>query len=95
VDLRTVLLVVALLLWIGIHYSLIAWALRDLALRPRVRGGNKVAWALLILIVPVIGPLVYAVYGPASFLSRPPLTPPRPRRPDDEPRPSRLDRRDG
>ena len=70
VNLATVLLVVALLLWIGIHYGLIAWALRDLLLRPRVRGGNKIAWALLILIVPVVGPLVYAVYGPASFLPR-------------------------
>lgn len=71
-DVRTVLLAAALLLWIGIQYGLIVWAVRDLSLRPRVRGGNKATWALLILIVPVIGPLIYAVYGPASFMPRPP-----------------------
>ncbi len=80
VNLRTVLLALALLLWIAVQYGLIAWSLRDLSRRPRVRGGNKAAWTLLILIVPIVGPLVYAVYGPASFLSRP--VPPR-RRPED------------
>ena len=82
VDLRTALLALALVLWIAVHYGLIAWALRDLSRRSRVRGGNKATWALLILIVPVVGPLVYAVYGPTSFLSRP--APPR-RRADDPP----------
>ncbi len=80
-NLRTVLLGLVLLLWIAIQYGLIAWALRDLARRSRVRGNSKTAWALLILLVPIAGPLVYAVYGPASFLSRP--VPPR-RRPDDD-----------
>ncbi len=69
-TLQTTLLILVILLWIVLHYGLIVWALHDLSLRPRVRGGNKVAWALVILVLPVIGPLVYSVYGPASFLPR-------------------------
>lgn len=77
-DLRTVLLVLVVLAWIGVQYGLIVWALRDLGQRPRVRGNNKVGWALLILAVPLAGPLIYAVWGPTSFVRRPPgQRPPR------------------
>ena len=95
VDLRTALLALALLAWIAVQYGLIVWALRDLRQRPRVRGGNKIAWALLILIVPIAGPVVYAAYGPASFLSRPPVPSARPDKSSTPPVPSRARRADG
>lgn len=65
------------------QYILTIQALRDLRRRPRVRGGNKVAWGLLILCVPVIGALVYGWMGPTSLLRRPPAATdgPPPRRP--------------
>lgn len=69
-TLQTTLLILVILVWIVLHYGLIIWALRDLYLRPRVRGDNKITWALVILVLPVIGPLIYSVYGPASFLPR-------------------------
>lgn len=69
-DVRGWLLIGAVLAWAGTQYGLAFWALRDLARRPRVRGGNKVLWALVILVVPIIGALVYATIGPTSFLPR-------------------------
>ena len=66
------LLICAVLLWGGVQYGLVVWAMRDLRQRPRVRGGNKVVWALLILIVPIVGPLIYSVAAPAAPLMRPP-----------------------
>lgn len=56
------------------QYILMAQALRDLLRRPRVRGGNKVAWGLLILCVPIVGALVYGWMGPTSLLRRPRAT---------------------
>lgn len=53
------------------QYTFMCQALRDLIRRPRVRGGNKVAWGLLILCVPVIGALVYGWMGPTSLIRRP------------------------
>jgi hypothetical protein len=41
----------------------------DLMHRPRVRGGNRTSWGLLILCVPIIGALAYGWLGPTSFLS--------------------------
>lgn len=71
-DLKTVLLVCAVLLWAGVQYGLMAWAVRDLVQRPRVRGNNKIVWAMVILIVPILGALIYAVVAPATPLARPP-----------------------
>jgi hypothetical protein len=71
-DLRTSLLVCAVLLWAGVQYGLMAWALRDLLRRTRVRGDNKVLWALVILVVPVLGALAYIVAAPMTPLARPP-----------------------
>lgn len=68
------MLALLVLVWIAAQYGLAARALRDLRLRPRVRGGNKVAWALVILAVPIAGPLIYNVYGPVSFLPRSPAS---------------------
>ena len=78
-ELETILLICAVLLWAGMQYGLMAWAVRDLVRRPRVRGDNKVLWGMLILTVPVVGPLVYAVAAPLTSLARPPrlIVPPR------------------
>ena len=65
-------LAIALVVGLGAaQYILMAQALRDLVRRPRVRGGNKVAWGLLILCVPIVGALVYGWMGPTSLLRRP------------------------
>jgi hypothetical protein len=74
---QTWLLATLVILWIAAQYGLAIWALRDLWHRPRVRGDNKVLWALLILIVPILGPILYSSLGPTSFLARPTLSRPR------------------
>ena len=71
-DLKTLLLICAVLLWAGVQYGLMAWAARDLLLRPRVRGDNKALWAVLILTVPVIGALFYAAVAPVTPIARAP-----------------------
>lgn len=78
-DLQTFLLICAVLLWSGAQYGLMVWAVRDLIRRPVVRGGNKIAWGILILIVPIFGPLAYAVAAPLTTTPRPPrfVAPPR------------------
>lgn len=38
-------------------------ALVDLIKRQKVRGDNKVLWALLIVLVNIIGPIVYLIFG--------------------------------
>lgn len=76
---QTTLLAALVVLWAAIQYGLALHALRDLNRRPRVRGNNKVVWALVILGIPIVGALVYTVYGPTSFIGRErPRTPPRP-----------------
>jgi hypothetical protein len=73
-------LAIALVVGLGAAQYILAFqSLRDLARRPRVRGGNKVAWALLILCLPIAGALIYGWMGPTSLLRRPqapPVTPP-------------------
>jgi hypothetical protein len=69
-DLKTLLLICAVLLWAGVQYGLMAWAVRDLVRRPRVRGDNKILWAMLILTVPVIGALFYAAVAPMTPVAR-------------------------
>ncbi len=71
-DLKTLLLICAVLLWAGVQYGLMAWAVRDLVRRPRVRGDNKILWAMLILTVPVIGALFYAAVAPMTPVARTP-----------------------
>lgn len=47
-----------------IQLGLLAFALRDLLNRERrVKGGNKLVWALIIIFVNLIGPLVYFFVG--------------------------------
>lgn len=74
-TLQTWLLVLGIVLWAAVQYGLAYWTLRDLARRPRVRGDNKVVWALVILVLPFGGALLYAWMGPTSFLARAPRSP--------------------
>ena len=47
-----------------IQLALLAFALRDLLnSERRVKGGNKLVWALIIVFVNLIGPLVYFFVG--------------------------------
>lgn len=74
---QTTLLATGVVLWAAVQYGLAVHALRDLDRRPRVRGNNKVVWALVILGIPIAGALVYAIYGPTSFIRRDRPRPPR------------------
>ena len=67
---QTWLLGTAIVLWGAMQYGLVYYTLRDLLRRPRVRGDNKVVWALVILTLPLVGALLYASIGPTSFLPR-------------------------
>ena len=69
---QRVLLIFLVLVVAVAHYALASLALRDVYRRPVVRGGNKVAWVLFILCIPIVGALTYGYMGAASFLPRPP-----------------------
>ncbi len=49
---------------LAIQLGLLAWGLYDLT-RPdrRVKGDSKVVWALIIIFVNVIGPILYFLVG--------------------------------
>lgn len=69
----------------ALQYTLVFQALRDLVQRPRVRGGNKMTWALLILCLPVAGAFLYSSMGPTSLMRQGHAgpgrqAPPKPRR---------------
>jgi hypothetical protein len=70
-------LAIVVLLFAAIQYSLLIYALIDIRRRPRVRGQNKMGWALVAAVVPIAGPLIYGVFGPTSFLPRPNRSPRR------------------
>lgn len=67
-SVQTGLLALAVIAFGGIQYTLVYGSIRDLMRRPRVRGGNKMSWALLILCLPILGALAYGWLGPTSFL---------------------------
>ncbi len=46
-----------------LQLALMIVALVDLIKRQRVKGDNKVLWALLIVLVNIIGPAVYLIFG--------------------------------
>ncbi len=46
-----------------LQVALMLVALVDLVKRERVRGGNKVIWGLVIVLVNIIGPIVYLLAG--------------------------------
>lgn len=72
------------------QYALCIQSLRDLMRRARVRGNNKVMWALAILCVPIGGALVYNWMGPTSFRQRPLATTTLRPTPDDDYRGSNV-----
>ncbi len=47
-----------------VQLGLQVWAIVDLARRPRVKGGNKIPWVLLILLGGILGPVLYFFLGP-------------------------------
>ncbi|MGC4193233.1 MAG: PLD nuclease N-terminal domain-containing protein [Thermomicrobiales bacterium] len=53
-----------------VQYSLTWLAMKDLVRRPRVRGDNKMAWALVVLCVPILGALYYDWNGKIGFRTR-------------------------
>jgi hypothetical protein len=56
-------LLAVLLPLIAIQLGLLVWALVDLAKREQVRGGSKILWVLVILLVNTLGSIVYLVWG--------------------------------
>jgi hypothetical protein len=70
----TIMMATLILILGAAQYALCVQAMRDLVKRPRVRGENKVLWALLILCLPIAGAIVYNWMGPTSFMHRPVLS---------------------
>ena len=46
-----------------LELGLLIWALVDCLKRERVKGGNKVVWILVIVLVNFIGPILYLLLG--------------------------------
>lgn len=46
-----------------IQLTLLVFALVDLVKRKRVKGGNKILWGALIILVDIIGPIIYLLFG--------------------------------
>jgi hypothetical protein len=46
-----------------IQLGLMIFALIDLIKRDKVKGGNKVVWALVVVIISIVGPIVYLIFG--------------------------------
>jgi uncharacterized membrane protein YuzA (DUF378 family) len=47
----------------AIQLGLLGFALYDLVKRNRVRGGSKLVWGLVIVLVSIIGPILYLAIG--------------------------------
>ena len=92
---QTALLGLLVVIWAAVQYGLAMHALVDLRRRPSVRGNNKVVWTLVILGIPIVGALVYTVYGPTSFIRRGPGNQPEDRLPLGETTPRSSDARAG
>ncbi len=46
-----------------IEIGLMVIALLDIIRRERVRGGNKVIWILVVVLIGVVGPITYLLFG--------------------------------
>ena len=46
-----------------IEIVLLVIALVDLVKRERVKGGNKLVWVLVIVLISIIGPIIYLILG--------------------------------
>ncbi len=60
-KLETILLLAAPV--IALQLFLMVWALIDLERRPAVRGGNKIVWAVIVVFINIIGPILYFLVG--------------------------------
>ena len=60
IDTTGLLLLIPLLL---IELALIVISLVDLSKRKQVKGGSKVVWVLVIILLNLIGPILYLVWG--------------------------------
>lgn len=69
-NLQNLVLATAIVVFGAAQYMLAYQAIRDLIRRPRVRGGNKMTWAIVILCIPVLGAFFYSWMGPTSFVRR-------------------------
>lgn len=76
-NIQNLLLATGIVAFAAAQYTLAIQAIRDLIRRPRVRGGNKMTWAIVILCLPVLGAFFYSWMGPTSFLHRGAALPPR------------------
>jgi hypothetical protein len=52
---------------IVIELGLMAYALVDLARRDVVKGGRKLPWALVIIFLGMVGPIVYLLIGREQY----------------------------
>ena len=64
---QTWTLAILIVVFAAMQYSLAWSAMVDLLHRPRVRGNSHMAWALVIMCIPVVGAIVYGAVGPTSF----------------------------
>lgn len=46
-----------------IQLGLMIFSLVDLVKRDKVKGDNKVIWALVIIFINIIGPIAYLIFG--------------------------------
>ncbi len=60
-EIATIMLLVIPL--VIIELGLLVWALLDVIRREHVTGGNKIVWILVIVLVNIIGPIVYFLFG--------------------------------
>lgn len=56
-------LVLLLIPVILLELALMVIALVDVVRRERVRGGNKVVWIIVIVVINLIGPIAYLLFG--------------------------------
>jgi uncharacterized membrane protein YuzA (DUF378 family) len=47
----------------AIQVGLLGFALYDLVKRNKVKGGNKILWGVVIVLVNIIGPILYLTIG--------------------------------
>lgn len=68
-DIADLAIVAGIITFGGLQYTMMFHALRDLRRRRSVRGGNKMNWAILIVCLPILGPLCYEWIGPTIKLA--------------------------
>lgn len=61
-DLDLISLLPFLIPVIVLEIGLMVWALVDISKRERVKG-NKVIWILVVVLINLIGPIVYFLFG--------------------------------